>query len=78
MAGDYGAVERLSQAECAAPKAQARPALPKFIAPALALILVGCACVLVSALFRADNEMSQVLTLSPACASRQRLYLHSS
>jgi len=67
MAGDYGAVQRFSQAEGGVQRTQARPVLPKFIAPVLALILVGCACVLVSALYRADNEMSQVLC--PSCAS---------
>jgi hypothetical protein len=60
MAGDYGAVERLGEAEAATLKPQGRPALPKFIAPVLVLILAGCACVLVSALYRADNQMSQV------------------
>jgi len=57
---DYGAVERMGEVEEDKIKVQGRPALPKFIAPVLVLILAGCACVLVSALYRADNQMSQV------------------
>jgi hypothetical protein len=60
--GDYGAVERMGQADGAAKLApQTRPAMPKLIAPVLVLIVAGCACVLVSALYKADNQMSQVM-----------------
>ena len=65
--GDYGAVERMirstaGQADGAAKFApQSRPAMPKLIAPVLVLIVAGCACVLVSALYKADNQMSQVM-----------------
>jgi len=58
--GDYGAVERMGQADGLPAMQATRPALPKFIAPMLVLILAGCACVLVSALYKADNQMSQV------------------
>jgi len=60
MAGDYGAVERLGEAEAATLRPQGRRTMPKFIAPVLVLIVAGCACVLVSALYRADSQMSQV------------------
>jgi len=51
----------MGQAEGVPATQGTRPALPKFIAPMLVLILAGCACVLVSALFKADNQMSQDL-----------------
>jgi hypothetical protein len=66
--GDYGSVQRMGEVESVKP---ARPALPKFIAPVLVLILAGCACVLVSSLYRADNQMSQVVP-DPADAARMR------
>ena len=59
-AADYGAVERMGEAEVATLRQQGRRTMPKFIAPVLVLIVAGCACVLVSALYRADSQMSQV------------------
>lgn len=61
--GDYGAVERMSETEPA--KVRTRSAVPKFIAPILAVVLISSACVVVSAFFRADRQMSQVIFLSP-------------
>ncbi len=73
MAGNYGAVEPLGEAEAATLRPQGRPTLPKFIAPVLVLILAGCACVLVSALYRADNQMSQVRAVAGRAASLSSL-----
>jgi hypothetical protein len=68
-AADYGAVERMGEAGVATLRQQGRRTMPKFIAPVLVLIVAGCACVLVSALYRADSQMSQVREGLQAVAS---------
>jgi hypothetical protein len=56
----YGAVENMQ-----ADPAGRRP-MPKFLAPVILIILAGCACVLAASMYRADQQMSQVVAIYKA------------